>query len=100
MVDSVYCSAELLLFDILLLYHYINIRSLVIFWLFSGDIYFSTGISVSNITVSELFGGEILQMFVILSAILLPVQSPISPGVLWIAFFQVVLRASVADYLA
>ena len=99
MVDSVYCSAELLLFDILLLYHYINIRSLVIFWIFSGDIYFSIDISVSNVTVSELFCGEVLQMSVILSAILLPIQSPISPGVFWIVLFQVVLSASVADYL-
>ena len=51
----------------------------------SGDIYLSFGISLSNpifpslfATVSELFCKEVLETFVILSAVLLPIKLPIS----------------------
>ena len=35
-----------------------------------------------------------------LSAILLPIKSPVVSAVFWTALFEVVLSASVADYLA
>ena len=68
MVDLVYCLTKLLFFDILLLYYYINIRSSRFFCISSGDIYVSLGIpfSCSFVTVSELFCGEIFEIFVIL----------------------------------
>ena len=73
----------LLLFDIPLLYYHINLRSLIIYSLFSGNIDLSFGIpqwnpiiSVSFSTVSELFCRELLGTFVILSAFLLRVKSP------------------------
>ena len=40
-VDLVYCLTNLLFFYIPLLYYYINLRSSIIFCLFSGDIYLS-----------------------------------------------------------
>ena len=48
--------------------------------LFSRDIYFSLGISLlfSFVNVFELFCCEFLETFVILSAILLPVKSPVA----------------------
>ena len=78
MVDLVYYLTNLSFFDIPLLYCYINLRSSIIFYLSSEDIYISIGISFSCsfVIVSELFGGEILESFVILLAILLPVKSP------------------------
>ena len=55
---------------------------------FSRDIYLSFGISLSNLvfsilipTVSELFCGERLDIFVILSVILLPIKSLVAPTV-------------------
>ena len=85
MVDLVYCLTSLLFFGILILYYYINLRSSMIFCLFSGDIYLSLGITLSNLifsaslsTVSELFCGEVLETFVILSAILLAIKLPVA----------------------
>ena len=72
--------------------------------LFSGEVYLSLGISLSFlifsiafITVSELFCSQVLEAFVILLAILLPVISPVASAIFWIALFAVVLSASVAD---
>ena len=50
---------------------------------FSGDIYFSLGISLSCsfVTVSELFCGKLLETFEILSAILLSIKSPVASAV-------------------
>ena len=65
------------------------------FCLFSGDIYLSFGISlsvsifsVSFVTVSKLFCDEVLETFVILSAILLPIKSPVASAVFGIALFE------------
>ena len=76
MVDLVYCATDLLFFDIPLLYYYINLRSSIDSCLFSGDIYLSSGNSLSNlvfsastVTASKLFCGEVFEIFVILSAI-------------------------------
>ena len=69
---------------------------------FSGDIHLSLGISLSCsfVTVSELFSNKLLENFVILLVILLPIQSTLDSAVFWINFFEVVLTASVADCLA
>ena len=48
MADLVYCLTSLLFFDIPLLHYCISVRSSIIFYLFSGDIYFSLGISLSS----------------------------------------------------
>ena len=83
MVYLVYCLTNLLFFDILLLYCYINLRSSIIFCLSSGDIYLSLGISLaySLLNISKLFCGEVFQTFTILSPILLPIKSPIASAV-------------------
>ena len=107
MVNLVYCLTSLLFFDIPLLYHYINLRSSIIFCLFSGDMYFSLGIYLSIpiffasfVTVSELFFSKILEGFLILSAIFLPIKSSVAFAVFWIALFEAVLSASVAVFVA
>ena len=82
MVHLVCCQTNLLFSDILLLYCYINLRSLIICCLLPKDIHFSFAISLSNPAfsvslsfVSELLCGEPLQAFVILS--ISPVASAI-----------------------
>ena len=57
-------------------------------------------INISSSFVSELTCGEFFDTFVILSAILLPIKSPFASAVFWIALFETVLIASVADCLA
>ena len=55
------------------------------FCLCSGDIYLSLGISIlfltfstSFVTVFELFSGQVLETFLILLAISLPIKSPVA----------------------
>ena len=79
-----YCLAKLLFFDIPLLYYYTNLNSSIICCLFSGDIYLSFGISISSL--ASLFCEcssleDFLEIFVILSAILLPIKSPVASAV-------------------
>ena len=69
--------SNLLFFDIPLLYYYIILNSSIICCLSSGDIYFSLGISISFLASSKLF----FEAFVILSAILLAIKSPVASGV-------------------
>ena len=78
-----------------LLYYYIKIFKLryytiilniilsITFYLSSGDIYLSLGISLSFsfVTVSELFCCEFFETFVILLAILLPIKSQVASTV-------------------
>ena len=71
---------------------------MIILCLSSGGINLSIGISFSF--VSELSFGEVFETFVNLSAILLPIKSPVASAVFWIALFEAVLSASVADCLA
>ena len=85
MVDLLYHLISLLVFDAPLLYCYINLRSLIISCLFSGDICLSLGISLSTpicfssfVTVSKLFCGEVFETFVVLSAFLLALKSPVA----------------------
>ena len=114
MFDWLYYLISLLLLlfiylfiDIPLLYYHINLRSLIICCLSSGDVYHSLSISLltsifssSFVTISELFYGEVFVTFVIQSAILLPIKSPVAFAVFWIDFFEAVLDASEADCLA
>ena len=83
MVDLLYYLTSLFFFDVTVLYYYINLRSSIIFWLSSGDIYLSFGISLSCsfVIVSELFCNERLGTFVTLLAILLPIKSPVASAV-------------------
>ena len=84
MVDLMYCLASSLFFDIQSIYYYINLRSSIIFYVFPGDIYLSFGIFLSNTifsaslsTVFQLLWGAVFDTFVILSAILLSIKSPV-----------------------
>ena len=95
-----HCLTNLLLFDVSLLYYYINLKSSIIFCLSSGDICLSLGVFLpcSFVTVSELLCCEFFEAFVILTAILLPIKSPVASAVFSITLFEEVLSASVADF--
>ena len=98
------CCLTSLFIDIPLFY-YINLRSSIILWLCSEDICLSLYISLSIPVFSSsfatgLFCGEVLETFLILSAILLSIKSPVASAVFWIALFEAVLNASIADGLA
>ena len=82
--------------------YYIKFRSSIICCPFSRDLYLSFGISLSSsiFSVFKLFCGELLETFVILYTNLLPIKSLVSAAVFWIAFYETVLIASVADSLA
>ena len=58
----------------------------------------STSSSVSSLLCNSLTG--FFDMLVILSAILLPIKSPVASAVFWIALFEAVFIGSVADFLA
>ena len=99
MVDLVYCLTNSSFFNIWFLYYYVNLRSLI-----SEDIYLSSGIflsilvfSVSLSTAPELFCDKVFDTYWILSTILLPIKSPLASAAFWIALFNTVLSASVAD---
>ena len=59
-----------------MLNYYINIKSSINFCLNSGDMYLS--LSTSSLFVSQLIFGD---AFVILSAILVPIKSPVTSAV-------------------
>ena len=77
MVDLVYYLANLLFFDTPLFYYCINLRSSIIFCLYSGDICLTLDVYLSHsfVIVSEIVCGELLEMFVILLENLLPAKS-------------------------
>ena len=78
MANLVYCQKNFLFFDIPLLYYYhINLS-------------FGIFLSCLFITVSELVCWEFFDTFVILSAILLPIKSPVASSVCGIALFELV----------
>ena len=99
MVDLMHCLKNLLFFGMPLLYYYTNLNSSIICCLFSGDMYLSFGASDSSL--ASLFCGflDFLETLVILSAILLPIKSPIASAVFWIALFEAVFIASVFGFL-
>ena len=76
---------NLLFFDILLLYFYINLNSSIIGCLSCSDIYLSFGISLlasfeCNSIRSNSFG-DFFDVLVILSATVLPIKSPVASAV-------------------
>ena len=106
MADLVYFLTTLLLFDIPLLYYYINLKSSIIFCIFSGDIHLSLAIylsvpifSFSFVNISELLCGKFLETFVILSKTLLPIKSPVASTAFRIALFEAVVSTSVVYFL-
>ena len=62
----------------ILLDYYIDLNSSIICCLSSGDIYLSFSIPAFLSTVSEVFWED---FFVILSAVLLPIKSPVASAV-------------------
>ena len=89
------------------IYYFLYLTSLIIYCPFSGDIYLSSVISLSNIVFfcftfncpwTILY--EVLDTFVTLSAILLPIKLPVVSAIFWITVFEAVLSACVADCLA
>ena len=72
------------------------------FCLSSGSIYLALDISwsCSFITVSELFSCEFLMAFMILLALLLPIESQVGSAVFWVVIFEAGLNEFVADILA
>ena len=100
MVDLVYCLTNLLFFDIPLLYYYTNLNSSIICCLSSGDMYLFLWVVISTSSSVSSFGNfllDFLEALVILSAILLPIKSPVASAVFWIALFEAVISASVAN---
>ena len=55
--------------------------SSIIFGLFARDIYFSLSVILSLSTASEMFCSERPETFVILSAVLLPIKSPVTSAI-------------------
>ena len=88
MVDLVYCLTNLLFFNIPLLCCYTNLNSSVMCCRFSGDTYLSFGISISLLALLLCSSIEnFFEIFVILSAILVPIKSPVASAVFWIFLF-------------
>ena len=75
-----YCLANLLFFDTALFY-YTNLNSSIISCLFSGEIYLSFDISISFSFVFECNSFEDFETLAVLSAILLPIKSPVAPAI-------------------
>ena len=79
MADLVYCLINLLFFNIPLLCCYTNLNSLIMCCRFSGDTYLSFGISISLLALVLCSSIEdFFEIFVILSAILVPIKSPVA----------------------
>ena len=83
--DSSFISTKFLALNLFLIFHYyiiilsfssFNFRSSIVLYLSSGDIYLS--LSISSSFVSELFFGEVFEAFVILSATLFSIKSPVA----------------------
>ena len=60
MVDLVYCTTDLLFFDIPLSYYYLNLNLSKIGRLSSEDVNLSLGVSVSLLTALKYFGQTFL----------------------------------------
>ena len=77
--------SNLLFFGIPLLYHYINLNSLIIFCLSCGDIYLFFGVSLLASFDDNSFEcnslGYFFEILVILLAILWPIKSPVASAV-------------------
>ena len=102
MVNMGYYLTNLLFFDIPLLYYYIRYQIINNFLSFFWR-YMSFFRCFSIFFISNCFWVifcEFLETFVILSAIVSPIKSPVTSTVFWITLFEVVLSASVTYCLA
>ena len=84
MVDLMHCLTNLLFFGIPLLY-YTNLNSSIICCLSSGDMYLFLRVVLSKSISVSLFCNSLadfFEMLVILSAILLPIKSPVASAVI------------------
>ena len=128
MVDLVECLTNLLFFGIQLFYYYAGFSLLIIYYLSSGicilihtyvlgtnpyssiTCFLSSGdmylfLCVVNCTSSSSSSSSSLlldffETLVILSAILLPIKSPVASAVFWIALFEAVFVASVFIFIS
>ena len=80
-------------------------QKIVVF--FSGHVYLSFGIFISNtvfsvsiVTVSKVFCDKFVETFLVFSAISFPMLSPVTSSAFWISPSEAGLSVSVADYLA
>ena len=100
-----YSLTNSLFFDILLLCYCTNLNSSIMCSLFYGDIYLSFDISLLASFFSKCNSVEcnsledFFEAFVILSAVLLPIKSPVASAGFRIALFEAVFIASVVDFL-
>ena len=82
MSDLVHHLSNMLFFDIPILYYYINANSSIICCLSSGGLYLSFGISLLGSFECNSFELNFFEdFFVILSAIVLPIKSPVASAV-------------------
>ena len=84
MIYLMHCLSNLLFFEIPLLYCYTNLNSSIICCFSSRDMYLFLGVSLSTSTFASSFGNTFVDFFetlVILSAILIPIKSPVASAV-------------------
>ena len=98
MLHFLYCLASSFFIYSIILYYSINLKSLIIFCYCSGDIHLS--LNIYSLFVSELLVVKVFETLVSSLGISFPIKSPVASAVLWIAVFEAVLSASVADCLA
>ena len=94
MADLMHCLANMLFFDIPLLYCYTSLDSSIICCLSSGDKYLFLAVALSTSTSVSSFGNflvDFLETLVILSAILLPLKSPVASIVFEFLFLKQLL---------
>ena len=73
--------SNLLFLGIPLLYYYISLNSSITCCLSFGDIYLSFGISLLPSVGDNFSSRDYLEVLVILSAVLLPIRSPVASAV-------------------
>ena len=79
-----HCLTNSLFFDIPLLCYYTSLNSSIICYVFLGDMYLSFGASdssVASLLCDRDFAEDFFETLVILSAILLPIKSPVASAV-------------------
>ena len=79
-------------------YYYINLRSSIIFCLWSEELYLS--LRTSSSFASGLFFCEVFEILVISSTILFAIESLVATAVFWIALFEVALTSFIVKCLA
>ena len=100
MIYLMHCLTNLLFLGIPLFYCYTNLNLSIICCISSGDICLFLGVALSTSTSVSSFGDSLVDFYetlVILSAILLPIKSPVTSAFFLIVLFEVVSIASVVD---